>query len=434
MHTLSRSLIEGEEMLTIDTQSRDLDQSSYLKYFQEHKATIEDVLAWKPSDIPDDLGWLLPEKSKEQYLKMVRDAADDFRSKADVLILIGIGGSNNASRALISALSPADNPKQIVYAGNHLNGFKMQALLSSLENKEVVVNCVAKNFATLEPGVHFRIIRQWMEKKYGVAEAAGRIITTGTPGSSLETYSKAKNFRMLPFPADVGGRYTAFSPVGLLPMAFMGLDIKAFLDAAAETRTALLSAKPEENPAVRYAITRQFSYSRGHDIELLSIFDDRLRDFTRWWVQLFGESEGKDGKGVYPTACFFCEDLHSLGQFIQDGPNHFIETFIDIAKTPDPFEVPEENGVDDGFGYLDGKTLMEINRASYTGTKEAHSSRGIPVVTVAIPTLDEAAFGRMMYFFMLSCVLSCKLLGVNPFGQPGVEAYKGRMFKILENK
>jgi glucose-6-phosphate isomerase len=318
----------------------------------------------------------------------------------------------------------------VIYAGNSLSPSAFTSLIARIEGRLVYVNVIAKNFATLEPGVTFRVLRHWLEDRYGKAGAARRIIATGTPGASLEALSRKNGYRTLPFPQEIGGRFSVLSAVGLLPIAVAGVDVTAMLAGARSVQRAWESDLSLDNPLIRYALTRHLLYGKGFRTEILAHFEPCLAWFAKWWIQLFGESEGKQGSGIYPSSCSFSEDLHALGQYIQDGPRTHSETFIDVLDAGS-FLVPPEAGDDDGFGYVDGKDFALLNRVAFQSTLQAHSSGGVPCTVIQVPSLDASVFGQLFIAFELACYLSASLFGVNPFDQPGVEAYKNAMFAGL---
>lgn len=374
------------------------------------------------------LGWLdVEEWAGAAWLERYEALAAQVRERADALVVIGIGGSNQAARAMISALGSRSGV-EIVWAGNSLSAHSITQVLRRLEGKSVYIDVIAKNFETLEPGIAFRTLRSYLKERYG-ADYARRVIATGTRGSRLEALCTQHGYAFLPFPENIGGRYTALSPVGLFPAAVAGLDIRAVARGAAEMRARLYAQGTEENDALRYAAARTLCYRRGYHMEMLSFFEPRLVRFSKWWTQLFAESEGKQDLGLYPIVGNFSEDLHSVGQFVQEGTPVLFETFLEI-EGQDCSLVVRPDEVDDGFGYLDGKDFDAVNRAAFCATLEAHRRR-LPCGVIKLPALDERAFGALFYFFQFSCYLSGSLLGVDPFDQPGVEAYKTEMFRIL---
>lgn len=378
----------------------------------------------------DSLGWhRTSEWSGEEWLTRYEELARRIRGEADTFVVVGIGGSNQAARAVVDALGSVHGAPEIVWAGNSLSPHSINEVLKTLRDKKsVFINVIAKNFETLEPGAAFRALRDFLRETYGQGWQR-RVVATGTLGSHFEDISIANGFTFVPFPSDVGGRFTALTPVGLLPLAVAGFDVRALAKGAADMEALLKGDQSENNPALRYAVARNAAYKAGYRMEMLSFFEPRFFRFSKWWVQLFGESEGKDGLGLYPVVGNFSEDLHSIGQFLQDGTRCILETFIDV-KEQDSSLILHPDKVDDRFGYLDGMDYHAMNKAAFTATLEAHS-RVMPCHVIEAERLDEYTFGQLFYFFMFSCYLSGMLLGVNPFDQPGVEAYKQGMFKIL---
>lgn len=377
----------------------------------------------------NEQGWLhVDEWASEEVLTRIEDIAANVRATCDAFVLIGVGGSNNAARSVIEALADGSGP-QIVYAGNTLSANAMNRMLKQLEGKRFAVDCIAKNFETLEPGASFRVLRRMLSAQYTPEESARRVICTGTIGSALEKLCKEEGYTFVPFPTNIGGRYTAMSYVGLLPMAVAGIDVRALVRGAADMARTLHTGAPEENLALRYAVLRNLYYQHGYKMELLASFEPQLRWFYKWWVQLFAENEGKDGKGLFPTAAEYSEELHAVGQYIQDGAPLMFETFLDIEARQDSLVVMPD-GKKDYFDYLDGKDYYDINKAAFSATVTAHSAK-LPCLVFEVPALDAYNFGQMFYFFQFACYISGSLLGVNPFNQPGVEAYKRWMFQAL---
>ena len=376
----------------------------------------------------DSQDWLDTEVcASEETLARIEAKAKEIQANADAFVLIGVGGSNNAARSVIEAIRPEGAP-EIIYAGNTLNPHALNQMLKKLEGKEFYIDCIAKNFETLEPGSSFRILRRFMDEVYG-DEAAERIITTGTIGSSLDILSREEGYDFFEFPLNVGGRYTAMTNVGLLPMAVAGIDIRALVKGARDMQLRLQKEEGAENIAYQYAALRNLFYEQGLRVEMLSSFEPRFRWFYKWWTQLFAESEGKDNKGIFPVTGEFSEELHSIGQYIQDGSPIMFETFLDV-KEEDSSLVIAPDRYKDYFDYLDGKDFRDINRAAFGATVRAHSQK-LPVLTLELDRLDAYHFGQLFYFFQFACYLSCKLMGVNAFDQPGVEAYKKWMFEAL---
>lgn len=395
-------------------------------YIQAFSQLYEEALGCDPA-YAGSLGWLsVQEWAGEDVLHKVETIAQEIRSKADVFVLIGVGGSNNGARAAITALG--SNGPEIIYAGNSVSPWAVQEALRRCESKSVYINCIAKNFATLEPGVAFRVFRQFLEERYG-DEAAGRIVVTGTSGGLLEELAQEEGWAFLPFPDNIGGRFSVLSPVGLLPMAVAGVDIRSMVQGAEELALQFRKESPGENAAFYYAAARNLLYQKGYTMELLAGFDPRLQGFFKWWIQLFAESEGKEGMGILPLAAEYTEELHSLGQYVQEGPPVLFETFLKIESTDLDLAVKPDR-LADKFDYLDGRTFGEINDIAFEATVSAHSQR-LPCLVVPVVRIDAEHLGKLFYFFLFACYLSGKLLGVNPFNQPGVEEYKVRMFRAL---
>ncbi len=376
----------------------------------------------------DSQGWLsLEQWASDAWLDQIEAIADRVKKTCDAFVVIGVGGSNNAARSVIEAL--AEGGVEIVYAGNTLSPHALNKMLRSLEGKDYAIDCIAKNFETLEPGSSFRILREAMAKKYSPEEAARRTICTGTYGSSLEKLCEAEGYTFVPFPTDVGGRYSAFSYVGLLPMAVAGIDVRALVRGGRDMERRLHEEGAKTNLALRYAALRNLYHRQGYALEMLASFEPQFRWFYKWWVQLFAESEGKDGKGIFPVAAEYSEELHAVGQYLQDGAPLMFETFLDV-KEPTDHLVIRSDGKKDFFDYLNGKDFWDINRAAFDATVTAHSAK-MPCVIFEVGALDAYHFGQLFYFFQFACYLSGEILGINPFDQPGVEAYKGWMFKAL---
>ena len=376
----------------------------------------------------DSTGWCdVLEWADEAHLEVIEHLAKEIRSKANAFVLIGVGGSNNAARSVIEAIQE-DHGIEIIYAGNTLSAHALKKMLDSLDGKDVYINCIAKNFATLEPGSSFRLLREYLNKRYG-NQANERILVTGTKGSELEEICKKHHYTFLEFPHNIGGRYTALSNVGLLPMAVAGIDIRALVQGAKDMQKELHDNTNQTNLAYRYACMRNLMYQKGYTVEMLSSFEPQLHYFNYWWTQLFGESEGKENKGIFPTTGEFSEQLHSIGQYIQDGSPILFETFLKVKEINESV-YPKADEVEDFFNYLNDKDFRMINNAAYEATLEAHS-RKFACGELSIERIDAYHFGQMFYFFAFACVVSCYIMGVNPFDQPGVEAYKEGMFKAL---
>lgn len=400
-----------------------------LKEQIESNLNILDVLYKQDARYADSLGWMVPEEwVNEETLSYIEEMVDRIHSDCDVFVLVGIGGSNQGARAVIKACQPEGGP-EIVYAGNNISAHYMNKLLKRLENKSVYINVIAKNFETLEPGISFRFLREYLYNRYG-NEANKRIVVTGTKGSRLYEIAQAYGFGWLTFPDNMGGRFSVLSDVGLYPIAVSGIDIRSMAAGAMSMRDRLYSEKGSDNIALRYATIRNLLLQKGYSMEMLAFFEPQFEYFSKWWTQLFAESEGKEGKGLYPVSVSMSEDLHSVGQYIQEGQPILFETFIDVQEKNSSLVI-NKDFVDDAFDFVNGKDFWEINKAAFEATFQAHTLSGIPCMKLTVPKINAYYFGQLFYFFEYSCYLSGEILCINPFDQPGVEAYKGYMFDKL---
>ncbi|MCD8006378.1 MAG: glucose-6-phosphate isomerase [Oscillospiraceae bacterium] len=389
---------------------------------EKNKPYLEAMLNGK-DEFKDSAGWVEP--GKQAYLEECEWLGTIVRQNADVLVVIGVGGSNRAARAVYECLGSKSYVK-IEWAGLNYSASEMNALLRRLEGKSVYINVIAKNFKTLEPGLWFRVLRNWLRDEYG-EEYSQRIICTGTPGSDLNKLADDNDYYFLPFPENVCGRYSALTPVALFPLAVTGFNIREMLGGATVMRMVL--QKADNNPALMLASARNYLYGNGFKLEMLSFFEPSLERFSKWWVQMFAESEGKNGKGLYPVVGSFTEDLHSIGQYIQQGEPILYEIFLNVMN-PEDRQI-DSTDIPDGFEYLDGKSLNDVNSAAFKATLATHSER-FPCLRIDVVSLDEFTFGELFYFFMFTCCLSAKILGVNPFDQPGVEGYKEKTIAGLK--
>ena len=385
------------------------------------------------------LGWVdLPERYDREEFARVKAAAARIRKNCDVFVVIGIGGSYLGARAAIEfCRSPLYNnlkksTPDIYFAGNSISPSALSDILKICEGRDVCVNVISKSGTTTEPAVTFRIFREMLEKKYGEEGARERIfVTTDRARGKLKEFSTEKGYETFVVPDDIGGRYSVLTAVGLLPIAVAGIDIDAMMKGAADARAKYLSAPVLENDAVRYAINRNILYNKGKVIEILVSYEPAAQMFAEWWKQLYGESEGKDEKGLYPASVVFSTDLHSLGQYVQAGLRTMFETVIDFKNTGDAIVIPDDPVNIDGLNFLSGKNLHDVNRTAMTGTLFAHNDGGVPNILIEVDGRDEENFGALVYFFELACAVSGYMLGVNPFDQPGVEAYKKNMYALL---
>jgi len=390
----------------------------------------------------DFLGWIdLPVNYDKEEFARIKKAAEKIKSDSDVLIVIGIGGSYLGSRAAIEMLTNnfhnvLGNDKrevpQIFFAGNNISSTYMAELLQVIEGKDVSLNVISKSGTTTEPAIAFRILKSYLEKKYGVEEARKRIYaTTDKARGALKTLADTEGYESFVVPDDVGGRFTVLTAVGLLPIAAAGIDIDEMMKGAADAREAYSVPSIKDNDAYKYAAVRNALYNKGAAIEVLVNYEPSLHYFNEWWKQLYGESEGKDHKALFPAAVDFSTDLHSMGQYIQDGRRILFETVINVEKAKYEINIEEADNDLDGLNFLAGKTMDFVNKKAFEGTLLAHNDGGVPNMILNVPELSAYYFGYMVYFFEKACGISGYLLAINPFNQPGVEAYKKNMFALL---
>ncbi len=373
----------------------------------------------------DFLGWLDVRVDKNEIEK-IKGCAEKIKNDSDILIVIGIGGSYLGARAVIEALSHTFKPKNVIFAGNNLSADYMNDLLEYIEGKDVSINVISKSGTTTEPAVAFSVLKTYMEKKYGDKAKERIYITTDKEKGILKEQADKSGYETFVVPDDIGGRYSVLTAVGLLPIAVAGIDIDKILNGAISAKEEFSNL--ENNICYTYAIIRNILYSKGKKIELFVNYEPKMHYFTEWWKQLFAESEGKDGKGIFPAGVDNTTDLHSIGQYIQDGERLFFETVINIEK---PYRDIEIGVQEEKLSFLNGKTLNEINHKAMEGTIIAHTKGKVPNIEISIEKLNEESMGELIYFFEKACGISGYILGVNPFNQPGVEAYKKEMFKLL---
>ncbi len=392
----------------------------------------------------DFLGWLsLPTDYDKEEFSRIKKAAEKIRSDSDILIVIGIGGSYLGARAAIEFLtSPnynltAKNTPQIFFSGNSISSAALTELLALCEGKRVSVNVISKSGTTTEPAIAFRVFREYLEERYGKEEARGRIYcTTDKARGTLKALADAEGFESFVVPDDVGGRYSVLTAVGLLPIAVSGADIDELMAGAREAQNALCSTDIEENDCYKYAVARNALYNGGYSTEMLVAYEPAFQMMSEWWKQLYGESEGKfdtNGKkqGLFPGSVTFSTDLHSLGQYIQEGALDLFETVCIFDEPKQQLELKANGDNGDGLDFLAGKTMDYVNKKAFQGTVLAHNDGGVPNLVLNIPAWNEHELGYLIYFFEKACAISGYLLGVNPFNQPGVEAYKKNMFALL---
>ena len=384
------------------------------------------------------LGWLdWPAQDTIIQLDQIQQTALRLRQDSEVFVVIGIGGSYLGARAAIELLKPPfeikkkGNP-EIIYAGHQLDSDYLAGLLGYLAEREVSVNVISKSGTTTEPAIAFRLVKDLMEKKYGKEGARRRIVvTTDASRGALNKVAAEEGYDVFVIPDNIGGRYSVLTPVGLIPIAVAGIDVGAMIEGARNARLVYSEENMELNACFQYAAMRQLLYRKGKTIEILANYDPAFGYFSEWWKQLFGESEGKDGKGIFPASLQLTTDLHSMGQYVQDGLRNLFETVILTEQPVKEVLIPTMEDDADGLGYLAGKSLSLVNRKAMEGTSMAHSGGGVPVIKITIPEKNAFWTGHFFYFFMKTCAVSGYLLGINPFDQPGVEAYKSNMFALL---
>lgn len=387
----------------------------------------------------DFLGWLtLPDDILPQIERIEKTAAK-LRSLSDTTVVIGIGGSYLGSRAVIEALSHSfaplmkDKHHDVIFAGQNISEDYLAELIELLDNRNYSIVVISKSGTTTEPAIAFRILKNHLEKKIGKTAAAERIIAiTDAKKGALRSLATTNGYETFIIPDNIGGRYSVLTPVGLLPIAISGLDIRTLVKGAKSMEEITrINKHAESNPALLYASARNLILQSGKSIEIMVGYNPKLHFFSEWWKQLYGESEGKDGKGIFPASVDLTTDLHSMGQYIQDGQRILFETVISVTNSSKKLTIPLEKDDSDQLNYLAGKGLTEVNYNAELGTTLAHNDGNVPIITLTIPSLDEYYIGQMIYFFEIACAISGYILDVNPFDQPGVEAYKKNMFALL---
>lgn len=416
-----------------------------MKSMEKEVFKAHDKLANKNGKGKDMLGWMdLPSNRDEDEILRIKECAKRIRNQSDVFVVIGIGGSYLGARAIIDLFS--DNfsnlvsyskrkHPQIIFAGNNLSGKYLRNLIEYLEDKDFSINVISKSGKTLEPAVAFRTLRLVLEQKYGVRGASDRIyVTTDKEKGILHDIAVKNEYETFVIPDNVGGRYSVLTPVGLLPMAVANIEIEDVLDGAQFASYLYNEKSIETNDCYIYALVRNILYRKGIDIELLASYEPSFKYFIEWYKQLFGESEGKDGKGIFPAGVNFTTDLHSMGQLIQDGRRNMFETVINVVKDRSFITLPELEKDEDLLNYLAGEDIDYINKQAFMGTVEAHVEGGVPNMILNIDDINEYNLGQLIVFFEKACAISGYILGVNPFNQPGVENYKTNMMKLLRKE
>ncbi len=388
-------------------------------------------------------GWLeLPTNYDKEEFERIKIAAEKIKKDSDVLVVIGIGGSYLGARAVIEALSstfynilPDKQRKfpQIFFVGNNISPDYVNELLECISQKNISVNVISKSGTTTEPAIAFRIFREYLESKYGIDESRKRIyVTTDKAKGALKNLANEEEYETFVIPDNIGGRYSVLTAVGLLPIAVAGIDIEKLMNGARNGQEKYNDSNLKYNSCYKYAVVRNILYKQNKNIEILVNYEPKMLYFTEWWKQLYGESEGKEEKGIFPAGATFTTDLHSLGQYIQEGKRELFETIINIEKTNTDIKMKADEDDLDGLNYLEGKTMNYINHKAMEGTIEAHTTGKVPNIVINVEKMNEENLGELIYFFELACAISANILGVNPFNQPGVETYKKNMFKLLE--
>ena len=424
--------------IKLDFKYSDLENTEIL----EHSAVVEEInqeLIDKTEDEKNFLGWLnLPTEYNKKEFTKIKKCAKKIRQDSDILLVIGIGGSYLGARAVIEALhssfqSMSEEKPHIIFVGNNLSSDYINDVIEVLQGKDFSINVISKSGTTTEPAIAFRIFREILEGKYGIKEARKRIyVTTDKKKGALKELAESEGYETFVIPDDVGGRFSVFTAVGLLPIATSGINIDELMEGARFAQDRYSDRLLEYNECYQYAVARNLLYERDKSIELLAAYEPRMHYFIEWWKQLFGESEGKDGKGLFPVGAEFTTDLHSLGQYIQEGRRILFETVLDIGKVNKDITINMDEDNLDNLNYLYGKKLSYVNKKAMEGTIQAHVDGGVPNIVIHIDELNENTMGQLMYFFEKACAMSAELLEVNPFNQPGVEKYKSNMFKLLE--
>ena len=418
-----------------------IDTKEIMKY-QSKVEKAHNTLIELSNDNKEFAGWLKhPTDFDKKEFKRIKKSAEKIRKDSEVLLVIGIGGSYLGARAVIESLTNTfynlldtkqRKSPQIFFVGNNISSNYINDLIECIGEKEVSINVISKSGTTTEPAIAFRIFREFLENKYGIDEARKRIyITTDKKRGALKQLAKDEEYETFVIPDDIGGRYSVLTAVGLLSIAVAGIDIDKLMDGAKTAQDKYLDNNLKYNDCYKYAVIRNILYKKEKKTEILVNYEPKMQYFTEWWKQLFGESEGKDGKGIFPAGAMFTTDLHSLGQYIQDGERNLFETVINIENSETKMVIKNDSDNIDGLNFIAGKTMDFVNKKAMEGTIEAHISGGVPNILINIKELNAETIGELIYFFELACGMSGIILGVNPFNQPGVEAYKKNMFRLL---
>ena len=428
--------------IQVDLKNSNITKKSILEYKQKVEKIHKEL--HERADLEDDFaGWVeLPTNYDKKEFSRIKKAAKKIKKESDILVVVGIGGSYLGARAVIEALThtfynmlPDKQRKfpQILYVGNNLSPNYINDLIEYIGNKDFSVNVISKSGTTTEPAIAFRIFREILENKYGIEEARSRIYaTTDKEKGALKTLAENEGYETFVVPDNVGGRYSVLTAVGLLPIATAGIDIDKLMEGARLAQERYDDPDLKYNECYQYAVARNILYKEKKSIEILVNYEPKMHYFIEWWKQLFGESEGKDKKGIFPTGVDFTTDLHSMGQYIQEGRRNLFETVISIENSASDMVIHPDDDNLDGLNYLAGKGLDFVNKKAMEGTIKAHVTGEVPNIVLHIDKLDAENIGELIYFFEKACSMSGMILGINPFNQPGVEEYKKNMFKLLK--
>jgi len=427
--------------IKVDFENVNLKDKDIMK-FEEDIKNFADDLESRSSKQDDFVGWLhLPTNYDKEEFARIKVAAKKIQDNSEVFVVIGIGGSYLGARAVIESLTHTFNSlqskeqrktPQIVYVGNNLSPNYISDLLEVIADKEVSVNVISKSGTTTEPAIAFRIFKEFIEQKYGEKEARNRIfVTTDKNKGALKNLATEMKYETFVVPDNVGGRFSVLTAVGLLPIAVAGINIDELMEGARFAEEKYADSSLKYNECYRYAAVRNLLYKKGKTTEILANYEPKMHYVVEWWKQLYGESEGKEGKGIFPTGMDFTTDLHSLGQYVQEGQRNLFETVLEIVEPQSDITIKADENNVDGLNFLAGKTVDFVNKQAMQGTIEAHVTGNVPNIKISMDRLDAKTLGHLLYFFEKACAISGMILGVNPFNQPGVEEYKKNMFRLL---
>lgn len=424
-------------MIKLNYENAGVPEKELMKY-KDRILKIHKELEQRADDEKDFVGWLKhPSEYDKKEFERIKKAANRIRKNSEVFVVIGIGGSYLGARAVIESLTNSFGEQtkkvpQIIYAGNNLSPNYIQEIMDYVSDKEVSINVISKSGTTTEPAIAFRIFREILETKYGIEEARKRIyVTTDSSRGALKKLADEEDYETFVIPDNIGGRYSVLTAVGLLPIAVAGINIQKLLNGARFAEEKYSDSNLKYNECYQYAVVRNVLYRLQKNIEILANYEPKLHYFAEWWKQLFGESEGKEQKGIFPSSVDFTTDLHSMGQYIQQGRRSLYETVLWVENSKNDIKIKADEDNIDGLNFLAGKTLNFVNQKAMEGTVEAHVAGDVPNIILQIDKLDEENIGQLIYFFEKACAVSGMLLGVDPFNQPGVEAYKKNMFRLL---